>query len=568
VSALAPLMIACDDPGRGGCARVAHALWRRLPTPRRKLLVTDLEGAPEDLFSAEERLGLPDRAIVAYPVDEKRIHQSTYDIRRALKLLEAERPAAILFHDSRALESMLALKRAARVLGVPFNATEHLVTPTFRVAGLTGRPRDLGWPRSARHVIFVSGDNRGRFLTERPEIADKAFVAPNGVVPSKGPWPDADARARLRALAGGAEDEPLVLVLARLATEKGQDLAIRACAAAQTRPWRLVLIGPDPDGRAPALLRLAAALGAADRVSLLGARTDARDLIRGADAMLVASRTEGLPLSVLEAMAEGVPVVATAVGGVAEALGEAAAGLVDPLGLSDEAVAQALAARLAALLGDDAAALRASRLGRARAAERYSVDAMVAAHARWLADLEADAASPDERAVRAARLLRRCAPPRGYGVAFANPGRAWSVLGRGWGGQQDWGVMAFERARLELPVPPAGGRFRITFEIVTPGRRPGRLVLVSGPSGFRARWRFTGLARRVRKVVEVAAPPGEDALAFDFMLRTRGVGAGRDLDADGRCAAFGLAAARVEPAPPAKKDARLRTIRPVRVPDV
>jgi glycosyltransferase involved in cell wall biosynthesis len=532
---------------------VAHALWRGLAIPRRKLLVTDLAAAPVATFTSEERAGLADRAIVPYPVDEKRAHRDAYDLRRALTLIAETRPAAILFHDSRALESMLALKRAARMTGVPFNATEHLVTPDFGRVPLAGRPRDRDWPRRARHVIFVSEDNRVRFLAERPDAAGKAFVAPNGVLPSAGTWPDPAAAARLRALAGWEGSEPIVAVLARISAEKGQDLAIRACAAA-ARPWRLALIGPDPDGLAPALRETAAALGVGERIAFLGRREDARDLIRGAAALLVPSRTEGLPLSVLEAMAEGVPVVAAAVGGVPEALGEAAAGLVDPRGLTDTAIAGALAARLDALFTDELASRRASGAGRARVAERYSLDGMLAAHGRWLAELEAEIEAGDP-APRARRLLRRCAPPSGYRAGLNSPA-AWNLLREGFSAPQSWGAMAHDRARVELPIPTKSQsqesnpsrRVRVTLEIVTPGRRPGRLVAVSGPGGFAARWRFAGVARRFTKTFEVEAAPGEDAVALEFVLAERGLGGERDVDGEGRCAALGLATVEVRPA--------------------
>jgi glycosyltransferase involved in cell wall biosynthesis len=123
-------------------------------------------------------------------------------------------------------------------------------------------------------------------------------------------------------------------------------------------------------------------LGIAQRVMFAGARSDARQLMREAAAVLVPSRWEGLPLVVLEALAAGTPVVATAVRGMRELLTPETAALVPP----DDP--DALAQALRRILTDDGYASALETAGRALAA-RYSEQAMVADYVSLYARLVA-----------------------------------------------------------------------------------------------------------------------------------------------------------------------------------
>lgn len=161
-------------------------------------------------------------------------------------------------------------------------------------------------------------------------------------------------------------DVPLVACVGRLARQKGQDLLLRAVARLDGHHVRVRLVGPgDPPERA-ALDGLAAQLGIADRVELVGADDPVRHL-QEADLVVVPSRWEGLPLVMLEAMACGAPIVASSTAGV-QALGDA--GAVVPMQDRDDFVA-ALATEIAALLDSPARRADLGRRARARAEERY-----------------------------------------------------------------------------------------------------------------------------------------------------------------------------------------------------
>jgi glycosyltransferase involved in cell wall biosynthesis len=130
-------------------------------------------------------------------------------------------------------------------------------------------------------------------------------------------------RAAAKRHVGAALDTPLVLMLANLAPHKGQEVAIRVTAALKKAGVNIVLwlagVERGQEVSYTAQLRaLCAELDVHDRVHLLGQRQDVPELLRAADVFLLPSTHEGLPLSVLEAQASKVPVLAAPTGGIPE----------------------------------------------------------------------------------------------------------------------------------------------------------------------------------------------------------------------------------------------------------
>jgi glycosyltransferase involved in cell wall biosynthesis len=154
-------------------------------------------------------------------------------------------------------------------------------------------------------------------------------VIPNGI-PVAEFAPQPGAREEVRRALGISPDAPALLAVGRLEAQKDHRTLLDAFASPRLRAAgaRLLLAGDGPL-RAP-LERQARALGIAERVLFLGVRRDVARLLAAADAFVLASAYEGNPLTVMEAMAAGKPVIATAVGCVPELVVEGAGRVVPP----------------------------------------------------------------------------------------------------------------------------------------------------------------------------------------------------------------------------------------------
>lgn len=146
-------------------------------------------------------------------------------------------------------------------------------------------------------------------------------LIPNGVDTRRFAPATTPERRAIRVSLGLLADEPIALFVGRLGRQKGLDLLLTAWAEMVRRPAppRLLIVGP---GEAENWIGQARALGLERWVSFLGGREDVANLYRAADLFVFPSRAEGCPNAVLEAMASGLPVVATNVAGNRETVGE------------------------------------------------------------------------------------------------------------------------------------------------------------------------------------------------------------------------------------------------------
>jgi sugar transferase (PEP-CTERM/EpsH1 system associated) len=148
---------------------------------------------------------------------------------------------------------------------------------------------------------------------------------------------------------------------------------LRARLPAHAARLRLAIVGDGP--LLPALRAKVQAVGLAGQVWLPGARADVAEILRGFDLFAMSSIAEGTPGSALEAMASGLAVVGTRVGGIPEVIDEGATGLVVP-----PRDPEAMAAALARYVCDPALAAAHGAAGRARVLAQYSMPAMVAGY--------------------------------------------------------------------------------------------------------------------------------------------------------------------------------------------
>jgi glycosyltransferase involved in cell wall biosynthesis len=187
---------------------------------------------------------------------------------------------------------------------------------------------------------------------------------------------NAKSRDETRAGIGTAQDVVVVSCVANLIPYKGHADLIDALVPLRGKSnWELWCVGRD-DGIGAALHARAAAAGIADRVRFLGARSDVPDLLAATDIFALASHEEGSPNAVLEAMTARLPVIATNVGGIPEAVEEGKTGLLvhphDPA---------ALAAALLRLIEDSALCETMGQAGRARIEAEFSLEVCVRSYA-------------------------------------------------------------------------------------------------------------------------------------------------------------------------------------------
>jgi L-malate glycosyltransferase len=212
------------------------------------------------------------------------------------------------------------------------------------------------------HAIVTNSAAMAGSLRAEGVSPEKVVIIPNGLdVEAFRPSPPCPRRRR-------------VIVVSNLRPEKGHDVLVDAAVDILRRfpnaHFDLVGAGPElPSIRARLLHH-----GIAGAFSLLGQREDVPALLARADIAVLPSRTESLPNSVLEAMASGLPVVASAVGGVPELIADGRTGCLVPPG-----DAATLARRVCELMEDPALGTRLGRAARSSVQNRYSFPRMVSA---------------------------------------------------------------------------------------------------------------------------------------------------------------------------------------------
>ena len=254
---------------------------------------------------------------------------------------------------------------AARLARVPHVITMH---GSRYYAGRWRRRLAMRWAvASSAAVTAVSralADSLRRDLWLRRE---SVAVVPNGIRPRPPMTPG------LRGELGLRSDARLLLAVGNLYPVKGHGDLVAAVARLAARHPSLHLAIAGRGDLADALSRDAYARSVGDRVHLLGLRNDVADLLAAADAFVLPSRSEGLPLALLEAMFAGLPIVATRVGEVPAALADGGAGLLVEPGHPDE-----LAGAIERILNDAELARGLGRRARARAVAEFDIATMAA----------------------------------------------------------------------------------------------------------------------------------------------------------------------------------------------
>lgn len=285
---------------------------------------------------------------------------------RLRSLLRAE--GASLLHTHTHLAGNVLGRVAARLAGIPVISHMHIenhLRSDWLSRALQIR-LDNATARLCARILAVSEATRAA-LERQGYPRDRLEVVRNGIELA-----DLAAPASLDEL-GVPQGARVVLHVGRLCEAKGQRELIRALPALPANV-HAVLVGKDLETRGSFACELegeAERLGVRERLVLAGPRGDVPELLAACEVLALPSWIEGLPLVVLEAMAQGRPVVVSAVGGTPELVADGETGLLVPP--RDPA---ALARALGELLGDPERAHALGEAGRRRAAAEFSAEAM------------------------------------------------------------------------------------------------------------------------------------------------------------------------------------------------
>lgn len=284
--------------------------------------------------------------------------------RELVAILKAEKPD--LVHAHMPISGFIT-RLAARAAGVPKIAyTCHGFLFNYATSSWLRRALSFAMEWAAARVtdVFLTVSEAEAADARRLGICRSAQPVRNGRDPARF-RPDPAARARVRAELGVPEDRVVVIAVSRLVAHKGfPELATAMRSVPSAELWVVgERLATDRGTDMVALLRGA---GLGERLRLLGYREDIPALLAAGDIFTLPSRFEGLPMSVIEAMLTGLPVVSTNVRGPDEQVDDGVTGLKVPAGDAD-----ALGVALARLAGDPALRARMGHAGRAKALELY-----------------------------------------------------------------------------------------------------------------------------------------------------------------------------------------------------
>jgi len=281
------------------------------------------------------------------------------------RLIERLKPDLIQTH---AQKSHFLVRLSGLYKTVPWIAFHHGYTDTVWHSPIQNQMDRYSF-RAAARIVTVSNDFKRRLVNrgmpaERITVLYNAVKTPGGNVPT-----DPEALGQNKRALGISEKEKVVVAVGRLSREKGQiDLVFALNHLRRVRPdmtVRVVLVGEGPDR--PKILQAADSLGLAKGITLAGHQHNVAPYYEAADVVAIPSYSEGSPNVLLEAMAWGVPVVATSVGGIPEMVTHGETALLVP-----PSQAELMASAIDLLLSNANLAGNLARQARAMVEKSYS----------------------------------------------------------------------------------------------------------------------------------------------------------------------------------------------------
>ncbi len=322
------ILLYTDEPGVGGIAQCNHALLRGLCSDGYR--VTLVQTPAETPLIAEQQTWGVHHHWLSFDT-MKDFSQSLTCVEEAANIFKQFQPDLILFSDGCPV-SNFAAKQVALQLGIPYlmviGFAEPEMADTFDFC-LPALKQQFAY---AKAVVLVSQENLSLLHQHFGLDANQGQVILNGRPDRYFAPPDLTVRDRLRQSLEIPSDAIVCFTAARLEGIKGYQFQLDAIAHLRHTPvWQKLYFVWAGEGELRSLLETTIAeLEVGDRVKLLGQRWDMPNWFDAADIFVLPTYREGMPLSVMEAMAKGLPVVASAVSGVPEEMGETGQLLPDP----------------------------------------------------------------------------------------------------------------------------------------------------------------------------------------------------------------------------------------------
>lgn len=357
----------------GGAQKAIMQLARGLADRGHQVTVATMYDKTGSIPTFEEEFGLPILDLAMNP-PASHLGKATAMFRGAILLRQvlAEQRVEVIqsfTHYSNILGPIVGWS-----VGVPVRVTSQRITLDDRSAWLRRADRQISRLGLAHRMVAVSEAVR-RYCIEREGLAaERVVTIRNGIDPE--PWAHGleagAARARTRADVGLDPKQVAVVTAARLAPQKGHMWLLDAVSLLAPRWPQAVFLWVGDGELRDELECKTRKRGLQGRIRFLGTRHDVPTLLKASDLFVLPSLWEGMPNAVLEAMAAGLPVVATAVDGTPEIVQHGVTGWLTP-----PKNPEALALAIEKALADPARRVEMGEAGRRRIKEEFSLERYV-----------------------------------------------------------------------------------------------------------------------------------------------------------------------------------------------
>jgi len=308
----------------GGIERVVLNLLRHMPAGVEivPIVFTRTDCEDQTFFERLREMGLPHETLYVNSHTPALIVNPVVNLAQAIRIVKNGRFDLIHSHGYRADAFVLVV---AKYLGLPFVSTVHGFTPTDPRLRLWCE-LDARLLRFFPRVMAVSAPMKDQLVAYGLDAA-KVDVVINAVEEAA---QGGSSRKEMRLRLGISESEFVFGFVGRLSDEKGVDHLLQAAESlvAQERSARFVIVGDGP--RKDDLLEATRSRGLEGKVDFVGFQSNTAPWYETFDAFVLPSLSEGTPMALLEAMAHGLPSVATAVGGVPQVVSDGENGLLVP----------------------------------------------------------------------------------------------------------------------------------------------------------------------------------------------------------------------------------------------